>query len=172
MNNVNLGGKMSQETCSPGTCCPEFDPAPWNEKELAWKDEPFVKDRVTCLFRIPLNFGGKLVKNVKRMEAADAVPPRPEFMVLSHCDSLWGMDIYIRAKKDVPGLSVERLSGIFLTKVFEGPFQDTGKWIAEMKKYVVSRSREMKDLFLYYTTCPKCARKFGKNYVVLLAKTS
>jgi len=24
--------------------------------------------------------------------------------------------------------------------------------------------------YFYYTTCPKCAKKYGKNYVVLLAQ--
>ncbi len=24
--------------------------------------------------------------------------------------------------------------------------------------------------FNYYTTCPKCAKKYGKNYVVILAQ--
>jgi hypothetical protein len=28
----------------------------------------------------------------------------------------------------------------------------------------------MQTLYCYYTTCPKCAKKYGKNYVVLLAK--
>jgi hypothetical protein len=28
----------------------------------------------------------------------------------------------------------------------------------------------MEKLYFFYTTCPKCAQVYGKNYVVLLAK--
>jgi hypothetical protein len=30
---------------------------------------------------------------------------------------------------------------------------------------------EGKKTYCYYTTCPRCAKKYGKNYVVLLAQT-
>jgi hypothetical protein len=26
-------------------------------------------------------------------------------------------------------------------------------------------------MYMWYTTCPKCAKVYGKNYVVILAKT-
>ncbi len=39
-----------------------------------------------------------------------------------------------------------------------------------MKTYVVSQKKEIKKLYLFYTTCPKCAKYYGKNYVVLLAQ--
>jgi hypothetical protein len=39
------------------------------------------------------------------------------------------------------------ISGTFLTKVFEGCFRETGQSVGEMKKFVTSRGREMKDLF-------------------------
>jgi hypothetical protein len=38
-----------------------------------------------------------------------------------------------------------------------------------MKAYVESEGKEFKDLYFFYTTCPNCAKVYGKNYVVLLA---
>ena len=38
-------------------CCPRFDPNPWDEKEVSFKDRLFLKDRVMSVFHIPLNFG-------------------------------------------------------------------------------------------------------------------
>jgi hypothetical protein len=157
---------------SETTCCPEFNPAPWNEKDITWQNKLFIKDRVWCLFHIPMNFGARMHKNMTLLQAAGAVPADSDFLVLSHSDSMWGMDIYIRTLKEVPGTTPAEISGTFLTKVFEGCFRETGQWVAQMKKFVTSRGREMKDLFFYYTTCPKCAKKYGKNYVVLLAKTN
>jgi hypothetical protein len=39
-----------------------------------------------------------------------------------------------------------------------------------MKEYVASKKKAMAKLYFFYTTCPKCAQAYGKNYVVLLAK--
>jgi hypothetical protein len=39
----------------------------------------------------------------------------------------------------------------------------------DAKKFVTDRVRSFLHIF-YYTTCPKCAKRYGKNYVVLLAQ--
>jgi len=39
-----------------------------------------------------------------------------------------------------------------------------------MEDYVKSRDREMEKLYFYYTTCPKCAKHYGKNFVVGFAR--
>jgi hypothetical protein len=34
-------------------CCPKFDPEPWQEKEIVWKDKNFIKETVphSCTVR-------------------------------------------------------------------------------------------------------------------------
>ncbi len=83
---------------------------------------------------------------------------------------MWGADIYIDVMNDVPDATMAMISGTFLTKVFEGPFRNIGTWIKEMNAYVASKGKTTKKLYFYYTTCPKCAKVYGKNYVVLLAQ--
>lgn len=61
------------------------------------------------------------------------------------------------------------LSGTFLTRVYEGPYRNMRKWIGEMKSFVQGKGKALRKLLFFYTTCPKCAKKYGKNYVVLLA---
>jgi hypothetical protein len=39
-----------------------------------------------------------------------------------------------------------------------------------MQAYVSEQGKTPKKMYFYYTTCPKCAKKYGKNYVVLLAQ--
>jgi hypothetical protein len=70
----------------------------------------------------------------------------------------------------VPSENMTAISGTFLSKVFEGSFSKMKSWIAEMNNTVAAENKEIKKLFFYYTTCPKCAKKYGKNYVVLLAQ--
>lgn len=149
-------------------CCPKFDPAPWDEKEIQWQDKRFVKDRVRSILHIPLNFGAVMKRSMARIDAAGAASDTN--VVLSDENSLWGADVYIEAAKDVPGANMASISGTFLCKVFEGPYQNMRKWIAEMKDFVQGRGKEIRKLYFYYTTCPKCAKKYGKNYVVILAQ--
>jgi len=149
-------------------CCPRFDPKPWDEKEITWKDKLFLKDRVRSIFHIPLNFGRVMVKNMEKINKANALVPVP--LMLSDENSLWGSDIYIAVSKNVPKSEMVRLSGTYLTKVFEGPFQSIGKWVKEMQKFVKSKKKVMKKLYFYYTSCPACAKYYGKNYVVLIVQ--
>ena len=149
-------------------CCPEGYPEAWDDQEITWEEKPFVKGRVRSFLHIPLNFAGVFARNVRLTEAASAMPE--EMLVVSDENSLWGADMYIAVTKDVPSAQMARLSGTFLTKVFEGPYKQIPTWIGEMKGYVTSKGKEMKRLYFLYRTCPNCAKKFGKNYVVLLAQ--
>lgn len=54
---------------NPEECCPRFVPDPWDETTLTWEDRRFVKDRVTSLFHIPLNFGGVMKRNAANHRA-------------------------------------------------------------------------------------------------------
>ncbi len=148
-------------------CCPRFNPEPWDEKEATWQDRLFLKDHVRSFLHIPLNMGKVMTRNMERIEEADALTPEP--LTLSDEKSLWGSDIYIAVSKEVPGAEMTRVSGTFLTKVFEGPYKNTGTWVKEMKDYVESKGKEIEKLYFFYTTCPKCAKVYGKNYTVLLA---
>ncbi len=150
-------------------CCPRFNPEPWDGKEITFQDKLFVKDHVRSFLHIPLNFGKVMVKNMERIQQAGALAPEP--LLLSDEKSLWGADVYIAVAKEVPGAEMARISGTFLTKVFEGSYKDVRKWIEEMKAYVKSKARrEIKKMYFFYTTCPKCAKFYGKNYTVILAK--
>ena len=150
------------------TCCTPFDPAPWDGKEILWEKKRFVKDRVRSFLHIPLNFPSVMKRSVALIESAGAKPE--PMIVLSDENSLWGADVYVEATRDVPGARMAELSGTFLARVFEGPYRRMGQWIVEMKDHVRSKGKELRKLYFYYTTCPKCDRESGLNYVVLLAQ--
>jgi hypothetical protein len=153
---------------SPTGCCPPFDPAPWDEKEHTWQDKLFVKDHVRSFLHIPLNFGKVMVRNMEKIAQAQALAPDP--ILLSDEKSLWGADVYIAVAKEIPNSEMARISGRFLTKVFEGPYKNIHTWVGQMDTFVKSKGKTAKKLYFFYTTCPKCAKFYGKNYVVLVAK--
>ncbi len=149
-------------------CCPRFDPNPWDDRVITWDKKLFLQDRVRSIFHVPLNFGAVMKRSMAATTAADAIPP--EMIVLSDENSLWGADVYIAISKNVPGARMAALSGTYLAKVFEGPYRNMRAWIAEMTSFVRGKGKSLQKLYFFYTTCPKCAKKYGKNYVVILAQ--
>jgi len=149
-------------------CCPRFEPDPWDDKVITWEKKPFLQDRVLSFLHIPLNFGAVMKRSMAAIEAAGAIPD--QVVVLSDENSLWGADVYVAISKDIPGARTTTLSGTFLAKVFEGPYRNMRKWIGDMKSFVKSREKAIQRLYFFYTTCPKCSKKYGKNYVVILAQ--
>jgi hypothetical protein len=150
-------------------CCPRFEPAPWDDKVITWEEKLFLQDRIVSFLRIPLNFGAVMKRSMAAIEAAGALPD--QMVVLSGESSLWGADVYVAISRDIPGARTTTLSGTFLAKVFEGPYGNMGRWIEEMRSLVNGKGELLRKLFFFYTTCPKCSKKYGTNYVVILAQT-
>ena len=149
-------------------CCPKFDPAPWDNKVLEWQDKRFIKDHVRTFMYMPINFGGVITKLMTKVDASEA--KLLDNLSLSDHTSKWNMDLYLAVDKEVPEAENVTLSGKFLSKVYEGDFKDTGKWGEDFKKYAQSQNFTIKKWYMWYTTCPKCAKKYGKNYVVTIAE--
>ena len=94
---------------------------------------------------------------------------------------LLGLDLYdlkksietkirLKGENEIPDTENVSLSGRFLSKTYEGDFKDTGKWCEDFKKFAASKNLEIKKQYMWYTTCPKCAKKYGKNYTVIIGK--
>ncbi len=149
-------------------CCPKFDPAPWDGKIIEWENKRFIKDKVLTLFYMPINFGGVMKKLDRKVREAGA--SIPDNLGLSDHTSKWNMDMYLAVDKQIPDSENVTLSGRFLSKVYEGPFKDTKKWSDDFEAYAKEQGHEIKKWFMWYTTCPKCAKKYGKNYVVIIAE--
>lgn len=149
-------------------CCPKFNPKPWNNRIFTWKNKRFIKGKVFTLFFMPINFGSVIVRLNKQVEKANA--KIPNYICLSDHTSKFNMDLYLAVDREIPGAENVRLSGKFLSKVYEGPYQDTGKWCEDFKKYAEKKKLSIEKWYMWYTTCPKCAKKYGKNYVVIIAK--
>ena len=149
-------------------CCPKFDPKPWDGKILEWNDKKFVKGKVFTLFHIPINFGGVITKLNEKVDKAGAKVP--EWLCLSDHTSMWNMDLYLAVDKEVPGLENTTINGKFLSKVYEGDFKDTGKWCDDFSDYTKKENHDIGKMYMWYTTCPKCAKKYGKNFVVIISK--
>jgi hypothetical protein len=152
-------------------CCPKFtdkDFKAWNEKIITWKNKRFIKGRVFCFLFMPVNFGQvmKRMDNNVRKSGTKII----NNLCLSEHSSRWNMDVYLAVNKEVADEKNVVLSGKFLSKVYEGDYRDTGKWCEDFTAYAKKKGAIIKNWFMWYTACPKCAKLYGKNYTVIIAR--
>ena len=153
---------------SNAICCPEFNPELWDEKLSDWQNKKFIKDSVCTLLYMPLNFG----RVMKRLDAktTNAGANIVDYLCLANHTSYWNMDIYLAVDKEISDAMNVVLTGKYYSKVYEGSFKDTGKWTKDFEQTAKSKDLIIRKMFFWYTTCPKCAKKYGKNYVVLVGQ--
>ena len=149
-------------------CCPKFDPMPWDEKTFEWVNKKFIKDKVFTLFYMPMNFISAMKRVYGKVEKSGAIIQ--DGMWLSDHTSKWNMDLYLAVDKEAADVENITMSGKFLSKVYEGNFKDTGIWMKDFENYAKGKGISVKKMYMWYTTCPKCAKKYGKNYVVVVGR--
>ncbi len=153
-------------------CCPKFNPSLWDNKTSVWTNKLFIRETLPQLFHMPLPWMiGKMIGRMwGKAQNAHAAPDMKHFLWLAYDPSPWKSEHYIAVTKRVPDAENVSLSGTFISKVFDGPYNAVPKWIAEMDTFLEGKKKKAKKYFFYYTTCPKCAKKYGKNYVVVFAQ--
>lgn len=149
-------------------CCPKFDPALWDGKTFEWVNKKFIKDKVFTLFYMPMNFGSVMKRVYEKVEKSGAAIQ--DGMWLADHTSKWNMDLYVAVDKEISGAENTATSGKFLSKAYEGNFKNTGIWMKDFENYAKNKGILAKKMYMWYTTCPKCAKKYGKNFVVLVAQ--
>ena len=154
---------------NPTNCCPRFNTEGWDEQDLHFKDKLFVKAKTRSILHIPINMHSVFPKTLSAIETANALS-EDNFIVLSYDPSSWRGEHYFSVTKKVPGQEMVYMTGDYLTKVFEGPYKNAPKWEKEMETFVEGKGKQMKKLYFFYTTCPKCAKFYGENYIVAVAE--
>jgi len=149
-------------------CFSAFDPKNWDDKIIEWEHKKFIKDKVFSILYMPINFGKVMTRLSDKAEKAGFT--MLDGLCLSHHTSSWKMDIYFAVDKEIPEADNVTLSGKFYCKTYEGSFKDTGKWCKDYESIVKSKGYKANSLYMWYTTCPKCAKKYGKNYVAILSR--
>ena len=145
-------------------CCTLPNVAAWDEQEVTFEDKPFIRMQTRSFLHVPLNMSKVMTALQAAAETAGVEMPPQEAMILSRELSAWKAEQLYAVSKEIPGMDNVTLNGTFMTKVYEGPFQNAKKWHEDLMSYVKKSGREAKDTYFFYTTCPKCAKHYGKKY--------
>ncbi len=162
---------MKLKRALDGPCCPRFDPAPWDGQTHDWKDKPFIVETIPQFLHMPFPpmFSRKVKLLWLRAEAARATPETKDFLLMSYDPSPWKSEMYMSVTKPVLGARNVTLSGTFFSRTFDGPYNAVPKWLKRMEAEITSQGRKAARYYVYFTTCPKCAKTYGHNWAVVLA---
>ncbi len=153
-------------------CCPKFDPEPWDGIVHEWKDRLFLTGALPQFLHMPLP--GPLNKEIGKLWklAGDlgSAPDMKDFLLLMYDPSPWKSELYLSVTKTHADAPIVAMTGTFVSKVFDGPYNAVPRYIKEMEEYLESTGKKAVKYFFYYTTCPKCAKKYGHNYIVAFAE--
>ncbi len=151
-------------------CCYPLDTSLWDEKTHVWKDKLFLQDEVKQILHIPVNMSSVVNRMFAKIEKADAMPEVKDYLMLAYDPSPWKSEIYMTVTKDVPNGKMAKLSGTFISKVYDGPYSHVPKWVKDMEKYLANNDQKALKYYFHYAYCPKCIKKYGHNYCIAFAK--
>ena len=70
---------------------------------------------------------------------------------------------------EVPGGRNEKFTGTFHSRVFEGRYGDIIKFVNQTEQSLDANKMIAKKHYIYFPNCPKFARKYGHNYIVIVS---
>ncbi len=156
-------------TDNPTGCCPVFRSEPWDRKEFTFEGLSFIQEKTRSIFYMPLDMGSVMKRAQKAIREAGAEPSQ-RYLMLSEDVSKWRADHYLLVEKDVPGYQTVSVDGTWYARVFNGPFNMIGKWMKEIQEDLTRKGQKASRVLSFYTTCPRCAKVYGNNYIVIFAK--
>ncbi len=164
--------KENTLTADTDVCCPLFHPENWNNIQHIWDHKLFLKDSVPEFFHIPLP--GTYEKAITRMwnkaNGAHAAPGPKDFLLLAHDPSSFKGELYMSVTKEIPGEQTESFTGTFFSKVFEGDYSDARRALRSMEGFLTDNEMISEKDYIYFPYCPKCAKKYGRNYIVVVSQ--
>ncbi len=158
-------------TDNPTGCCPRFNPEGWDAQELHFEDKLFVRATTQSENYVPTDMAEVFESTSEAIDKAGALS-LDDCIILSRDLSPSQAEHLFSVTKPVPGQEMVHLTGDYLTQTFEGPYEMAPTWAGQIGAEVARRGLKTDRLYFFYTTCPKCAEVYGKNYVVGVAKTS
>ena len=102
-------------------------------------------------------------------KAGATIPDLTDALILFRDPSAFRSEIYYAVTKEVDGANNTTVSGSFVARVYDGPFNKVPVFIKEMEKYLKEKDMTARDYYVHYAYCPKCAKKYNHNYMIIFA---
>jgi len=154
---------------SPTGCCPKFNYTDWDNKSLHFVEKPFVKVKTKSVMHVPVNIENVFSETLKALEI-EGVLDVEQNLILSRDLSAWSTEHLFAVTKPVPGERMVFLTGDYRTKVFEKDNKASHKKGRQFEEDLEESGFDVDEVYFFFPTCPKCAKTYGENYMVAVAK--
>jgi len=153
-------------------CCPIFNPEKYDNKVHNWNKKSFLKESIFTIFHMPIPWTiNKKIKSLCNQAKNNNIEYKLEdTLILFEDTSAFKSNIYLSTTNSIPTENNIEISGKFLSKVYDGPYKDTPKFIIQMNEYLKEQNKTAKKYYIHYAYCPKCSKKYSHNYMVLFAE--
>lgn len=151
-------------------CCAVPNVAEWDRREVEFVDRRFLRMHTRSVMFVPVNMSKVMTALDQTARQAGVMMPPTQALILSRDLSPWRAEQLFEVTAPVPGSDNVVINATFLTRVFDGPYKQVKSWFQEMQTSVTEQGREAFRIYFWYTTCPKCAKHYGHNYVVGFAQ--
>lgn len=133
-------------------------------------------ESIPTLFHMPFPpmIGWKVTKMCKIMENTNKTEKnQSDTLLLFRDPTAFRSEIYLSVTGRVAKAKNVTISGNFISKTYAGPYNAVPKFISDMNKYLVKQGKKIPrndEYYIHYAYCPKCAKKYGDNYMIIFAK--
>ena len=152
-------------------CCPVFHPEVYDHQVFDFKDIDFISTKSKTFLHMPLNLGKVMTETQKAIDESEATL-KDQYLILSKDTSAFQTSHLFAVSKAVKDYPRVKLTGEYEARVFDGQYQDVYKFKKILETEVNNNHKVIEDQWVFYTTCPKCAKVYGHNYMVFFTKTS
>lgn len=150
-------------------CCPVFHPEKYDNCVYDLSDYHFIKSSTLSFMYIRLNMDKVFTQALKAIsDSNQAYTDR--YLILSKDLNPFKCNHYFLVNGNGAGFTRERIEGNYFTKVYDGDFKNISKWNKDFESLIKKQGKNLRETFVFYTTCPNCAKVYGHNYVVLFGK--
>jgi len=146
-------------------CCAFFHHDGWDGVDLHFRDKLFLRAITHSLSYVPRNMGKVFSSVQQSIREAGAAVPEKTFVMSRDLSAFTGEHLFA-VDRPVPGREMVRISGDFVTRLFEGPYSALIGWYDQLELVARGRGAEPGRIYFFYTTCPKCQKAYGQNPVV------
>lgn len=151
-------------------CCAVPNTSAWDATTVTFDEKPFIRGYTRSILHVPLNMGSVMGRLEATAVNAQARPDPTNVMILSRELSPWRAEHLYAVTSPVLGADNEALSGTYASLVFNGPYSHLPQWRRAMTHYAAELGAVVETTYFFYTTCPKCAKHYGNNFVIGLAR--
>lgn len=148
--------------------CPRLVREEWDMVEHQWDKKPFYALPYRSFFGLPTNLGRQTRAAVDLLYRRGLLAEVPINFAVN--EQTFGGTLLIAINRNVKDLETRAMSGKFMSFFFAGKYTERAHWIRHVYRYGRANHLNFHELYIWYATCPVCAKKQGYAQVVIFGK--